>query len=70
MVQTKTSQSFLERIESLENQYSQLINLKNEYTGVLSDAYASLAANVLTTISELKYLYVIYKNEHEPIDSN
>jgi hypothetical protein len=67
MSSTNTSQAFQNRITSLEKQYSQLYNLKNEYTGILSDAYASLAANVLTTISELKYLYKIYKDEYESI---
>jgi hypothetical protein len=70
MIETKTSQYFKERIASLEKQYGQFISLKEQYTGVLSDAYASLAANVLSTISELKYLYEIYLDEYDTVDND
>lgn len=61
---SNTYYTFEERIRSLEKQYQKFIDLKNEYSGPISDAYSSLAANILTTISELKIVFEVYKTEY------
>lgn len=70
MQETNTFRAFEERITSLEQQYIKLCNLKHEYEGTISDAYASLAANVLTTLAVVTKLFEIYRNEYNENEPN
>ncbi len=64
LADTRTYKTFKERLTSLKNQHEQFLELGNNDNNPLSVAYASLAANTLTTLSYVENLFEIYKSEY------
>lgn len=62
------NQLFLKRLAALKTQYEELEHLKLNGNGLLRDAYASLSANVLTTIAEVTTLYDMYRSDYYCFD--
>lgn len=61
---TDTYKAFTKQLSVLKKQHADLATLAGTHEGTVRDAYASLAANVLTTISTVRALFSQYKLEY------
>ena len=67
---TRTFKNFTEQVESLRKQHFDFRLLCKNGDSRLAAAYSSLAANSLTTLRVVEYLFEIYKQEYFNIPNN
>ncbi len=68
--QTATYQAFTEKIISLKEQHLRFMQLAAGRNGAISDGYASLAANTLTTLILIDNLFTVFRVEFDNLDKD